>query len=528
MNRLFMALLGFILVFVFASQGSFANANNKHAKNQSWQVKFSLEPELIVLDEVIRPDHPSQLFGFNINFKQFQKQLWSKDETPKDGIVEALRPFEGAIYRYPGGLVANTFHWKASVGPLLSRRAQTSFFDKVPARVRFGIDEYLKFVDDVSGKPWYVLNIVGTDLISPLKKSAKNEMAYSNLGLAEYLLENLDKKYLPMHLQLGNELDRSKYEWTAEQYALRAKAVIDILEANKLSDDFKLVNFMRDFSWTYRRDPELGVSRPHDYLRKVTSKLGVQNDYSLHHYYDGNRTDGKSRSIPFWLRHLSGSIQDHLEITGEPASIWITEHGRQPNSKKAGRDGSEKFTSNVAAALSTADYLTALAQFAEVKGAVWHGLNAGPWQLFDYSVKHKDLRPRPLYWALRVLRMVSLQESLTTFSYSPNISQYDGGYDIRGAAFRANDGNQLGLRVVNRASIAQKVKLKYELFAEQKIRYKHYSLSLPAEVDPELNNDDFIVELDPETVDDQFDDDGYIYFDLPPSSVSSLVLEKVE
>ena len=526
MNRIITSLIACALPLLLVSTVSLSNAARPFNKNQSWNVKYSIEPELRVLDEVVRSDHPSQLFGFNINFKQFQKQLWTKDQLPKTGIVEALQPFEGAIYRYPGGLVANSFHWKASVGPVVSRTAQTSFFQKSPAKVRFGLEEYLQFVDDVSGQPWYVLNIVGTDLVSPLKVSPKDEMAYSNLNLAKYLAENLDKKYFPMRLQLGNELDRSKYEWLGEKYARRAKSVMDIIKANRLEDEFEFVNFMRDFTWTYRRDTKLGRSNPKDYLKEVIDTMGVTNDYSLHHYYDGNRIDGNSRAIPFWLRHLSRSIDDHLDITGEPASIWITEHGRQPNSKKAGTDGSEAFTSNVSAALSTSDYLISLTQFAEVKGAVWHGLNAGPWQLFDYSVKHRDLRPRPIYWALRVLRMVSMDEVLRTFTYSPNNSEYAGGYDIRGTAFRTKDENQFGLRLVNRAPAAQKIKVKYELFTEQKVSYKQYSLSLKDGQDPDVERDDFIVEIEPAAQTDQFDDKGYISIELPASSVSSIVMQK--
>lgn len=526
-SLLALLLIGFVSVVNGASSVKGAKASHKTA-NESWHVRNSSQPEIVILDKVVRSDHPSQLFGFNINFRQFQKQLWTNEQMPKEGIIDALKPFNGAIYRYPGGSVANSFHWKASVGPIVSRAAQSSFYQKNPAKVLFGLDEYLRFVESVSGKPWYVLNIVGTNLSAPLALSTKDEMAHSNLGLVKYLLAKLDKKDYPLHLQLGNEVDRSKYEWTAEQYVERAKAVVDIIEENNLESRFTFVNFMRDFKWKYRRDPKLGVSKPKDYLREVIEEFGKINDYSLHHYYDGKREDGKSRSIPFWLRHLSGSIQNHLEITGQPASIWITEHGRQPNSVKAGRDGSKAFTSNVAAALSTADYLIALAQFAEVKGAVWHGLNAGPWQLFDYSVKHKDLRPRPIYWGLRVLRMISLQESLMTITHSPNNSGYAGGYDIRGAAFRSDDGNEVGLRVVNRAPLAQKLKLKYELFAKLKISYKHYSLSLPADEYSDIDRDDFIVELDPKARNDTFDENGYVYFDLPASSVSSIVMQAAQ
>jgi len=117
---------------------------------------------------------------------------------------------------------------------------------------------------------------------------------------------------------------------------------------------------------------------------------------------------------------------------------------------------------------------------------------------------------------------------LETFSYSPNNSEYAGGYDVRGAAFRSKDEKQLGLRLINRAPAAQKIKIKYELFAEKEVSYKHYSLSLKDGEDADIDRDDFIVELDPDARNDQFDDDGYIYIELPASSVSSVIMQSVK
>jgi len=79
--------------------------------------------------------------------------------------------------------------------------------------------------------------------------------------------------------------------------------------------------------------------------------------------------------------------------------------------------------------------------------------------------------------------------------------------------------------VINRATVAQKLKFRYELFSKQKISYKHYSLSLPDGADSDVDNDNFIVDLDPKTRTDEFSDDGYIYLDLPASSVSSIVMQ---
>lgn len=493
-----------------------------------WKIKSAPQPELLITGRVVRPDTPSQLFGFNINFRQFQDQLWTKDQQPAKGIVEALKPFAGALYRYPGGSVSNAFHWKESLGPLKSRAEQSSFYQKRPAVVRFGIDEYLQFVEDVNGKPWYVLNLVGTELTAPMKVADSKDMAESNAALARYLLDNIDPKHLPMPLQLGNELDRSRYEWTAKMYSERANAVIDQFKKDKLIDQIQPVNFMRDFRWKYRRDKTLTDGKSKVFMSGVLKEMGSDNHYSLHHYYDGDRSDGKSRTIPFWLRHLSRSIEDHKDLSGKSAQIWITEHGRQPQSKQPGKDDSKFSTSNVAAAISTADYLIALAQFAEVKGAVWHALNAGPWQMFDFSVKHFDLRPRPIYWGFRVLRKVSLQNSLESINRGPNLSGYGGGYDVRSAAFSNDDGTQLGIRVVNRASKTHEFRIQYSALSDKKVDIKRYSLSMESNKSPETKEDSYTVELEPKPVTGQFDKDGYLTVELQPSSVSSFIITSAE
>jgi len=97
MNRITISLSTFALILLLVGSASLVNAARPFNKHQSWNVKYSIEPELRVMDEVVRADHPSQLFGFNINFKQFQKQLWTNDQMPKKGIVDALQPFDGAI-----------------------------------------------------------------------------------------------------------------------------------------------------------------------------------------------------------------------------------------------------------------------------------------------------------------------------------------------------------------------------------------------------------------------------------------------
>ena len=515
----------FLFLITFFAPISFA-ANDI----ETWKVKFAKTPTIKISNNVIHTNDPKNIFGFNINHREIQKQLWDQNEHQlKPDIAEALEPFQGAIYRFPGGLVSNSFQWKESTGDLRSRVWQSSYFDKTLKPALFGIEEYMSFVSSQGGTPWYVLNLVGVDPSYPMKVADIKDVVKSNQELVQYLLELLPDNSTALHLQLGNELDRARYQWTDEVYANRAKAVIDGIEQLTESERIKFVSFMRDFNWKYKGEKsKLPVSKSKDFMAGVFNTIGDSvDDYSLHHYYDGNRVDGRSRSIPYWLRLLTRSFDDYRSIENREPSVWITEHGRQPMSRQPGKDKSRQSTSNMSAAISTADYLIAISQFAEVKGAVWHALNAGPWQLFDYSVKYKDLRPRPIYWGLRVLRMIDLNNSLETQTASPNLSKYDGGYDIRAASFRNDDNSKVGLRLVNRAAQEQEVRIQYESYSQQKVLMKHYSASLAEGQDPESENVSVKIVLEPTETEGQFNDNGAIYITLPASSVSSVEINRV-
>ena len=503
-----------------------AFAQKANTGNPLLDIEPAQTAEIFIEDTVLRETVPSTLFGFNINFLKFQEQLWDKNkQAMKDGIIDHLRPFKNAIYRYPGGLVSNTFHWTGAVGELDERTPQKSFFDKKSKPVTFGIDEFLQFVDEVGGYPWYVLNMVGTDPESPMAAADVEEVAASNLALANYLNERVDTSQFPLFLELGNELDRSKYEWTPQEYVDRSLTTVETISAE--IDNVEFVPALRDFKMRYKKETSLGSGHPEEFIETAINGLEMVDGYSIHHYYDSKREDGKSRSIPFWLRLLNRSINTYKSIRNEAPNVWITEHGRQPDSNKPGKDGTLSSSSNLSAALSTADYLIALSLLPEIKGAVWHGLNAHPWQLFDYSARYNDLRPRPIYWAFRVMAEMNLDVGLTTRTASPNLSNYAGGYDIRASAFRNEASDQLALRVVNRYSDYQTVKINYKTFAGKDVEVEHFQISAPVGADPENEDKDYMLELSPSKQKFSFSDSGEIEIDIPPSSVSTLNIKVI-
>lgn len=473
----------------------------------------------------IRARLPDTLFGFNIQHYHFQNDLWlDARRIPDPNVTAALAFFPGALYRYPGGLVSNRFSWQQAIGPPHLRRPQKIVQHDSARPVLFGLDEYLEFVRAVDGHPFYVLNLVGWDEQQMFREHPADEMQESNAALAEYLKNRLAESGTPRYYQLGNELDRSHYQWSHKKYVERARGTIEAI--SEVDPDARFVAFLRDFDWRYRGDGyEGGFSRYQQFISDVLEGLPSVEDISLQYYYDDPGLDQELKQIPSRLRQFRRAIDVASRARqGKVPRVWITEHARGINLGAGKVMERARLTSNLAAAVSTGDFLTALAQMPEVQGAAWHGLNAGPWQLFDATIEHKDLRPRPVYWALRVLRAVELPVVLPTRTWSPNVSKYAGGYDIRTAGFAGEDGEQLGLWAVNRAPRVADLRVEVASWKNRSITVRHFYLCGEPGVDPDDPEIELDVELEPASVSARFSGSGTLVLPLPPSSVSSFLI----
>lgn len=480
-------------------------------------------------DAVIRDELPPALFGFNVHHYIFQDDLWWEDKHATDEkIVAALRFFPGALYRYPGGLVANRFFWEDAVGPVRERKVQKSVEWGGPRRVLFGPEEYLEFVRSVGGHPWYVLNLAGWDAESIQLELPGEIVDKSNVRLAQFMKSRLGAIDVPRYYQLGNELDRATFEWPHEKYIDRAKRTIDAMQ--DVDPDARFVAFLRDFDWVYKKGARKGdVSQYQQFIADVLNGLPRVNDFSLQYYYDdpGLTKDFKQLS---WRFHHFQRVIDLMrgQRDGKAPNLWITEHARGVNLALGRPILRARVTSNLAASISTGDFLIGLAQIPEIKGAAWHGLNAGPWQLFDASVRYRDLRPRPVYWAMRVLRAMDLPVVLETNTASPNLSRYAGGYDIRAVAFTDTARNTLGLWAINRAAAPASVNLQFAAWKAESVEIRHFYLSGESGVDPDDERVTVDIELDPGLSHGEFSGSGSMQVELPPSSVSSFLINRVD
>ena len=509
--------LAIVLVGLFVTQSTRGGEIN-------WEIQ-SNDRTIVNVDHesVVRESLPSSFFGININYRRLQEQLWDSDRKAlKPQILKHLSTLSGIWYRYPGGIVGNGFNWKESLGNFSQRAYQKTPYSGKPSKVYFGLDEYLDFLQQVNGHRFYVLNLVGLDAMDPMREADTASISEANAELAKYLLLNTNFGNDPNYYQLGNELDRSKYEWSAEKYIARSIATIDAI--TKEEENAKFVAFLRDFKWKYKKDKSRSESHPSDFLKEVLNGLPMVQDYSLHHYYDGKRKDNKSRNIPFWLRLMERSIETYEETRASSPNVWITEHARQKSSDKPGSDGTRFYSSNLGATISTADYLIAIAQIPEVKGSFWHGLNAGPWQLFDFSARHSDLSPRPIFWAIRLLTATSSGEVYRTDVLSPNHSGYSGGYDTRAVAFGLENGSGVSVWIVNRSRKTSQSELVFKPLANKTLTLCHYYIAGSEGEDPDNIDLEPILKVSPYPLEVNVSKNGSVTLDLPPSSVSAFTI----
>lgn len=388
-------------------------------------------------EKVVRGEQTEPFLGFNINFLNFQEAFYGPDGVQSD-VIGYLRELPGCTYRYPGGLVANTFDWEGAVGAVETRRKQITLERMPPAAVRFGPAEYLQFLKSVHGKTFHVLNLVGWSANRLFKEMETTTIAASNSRLAAWRVMHEE----PLHFryyQLGNELDRSEYEWPHSKYIERCRASIDAILA--VDPQARFVAFLREFNWRYRGRP--GVSRAEDFVRDVIHGLPEVHDYSLNVYYDSPRKD-RNTDIPHRLRMIQQTVDVVRSLTNGRAGLWITEHAKQlPENQRA---GSILDTSGIEGAISAVDFVLSMVSLQEIRGIFWHAVGTGKWSLFLKD--NLGVSPTPVYWAMRLLYGVSQWEVLESRAQSSNRSGYAGGYDCRALAFR--DGYKIRILLVNR------------------------------------------------------------------------------
>jgi len=376
---------------------------------------------VINADQVVRQNVPTNLFGFTLDWFQFQNGHYRNGEVRPE-TIKYLKPFKGAVYRYAGG---NEFEWENAVGSIDKRKRIFANFEGM-ANPEFGPLEFFDFIKNVESKAVILVNVAG----KRLKNGDQDAMIKDNLKYFKWLATNYPRCVggadCPItYFELGNEVDWEKgLEWTGAYYSSRVRPLIN--KAKNLYPEIKFAVVGRTAPWGNSIQSKGG-----GFDSVVASELARNVDaVTFHPYYDG-------LPIPV-MKSYSDKLVKEYQIFNPHVKVLVTEHGRWPSVPKTGKWENNWYqASGSGAALSTADFTLMTITDNSVAASMWHSLAVrGPWQLFHMDKSNDTIYPSAVYWSLRTLRESFLEDAVKVTPSLVHGKSYSGGYDLRLVAMR--------------------------------------------------------------------------------------------
>ena len=102
--------------------------------------------------------------------------IWVGEDSsiPNDGglrldTIEAFRQLQVSVIRWPGGTLADTYHWQDGIGPRSQRPRTWNYFFGGEQTNHFGTDEFLRFCELVGAEAWIKINPITATLGDTVK-----------------------------------------------------------------------------------------------------------------------------------------------------------------------------------------------------------------------------------------------------------------------------------------------------------------------------------------------------------------------
>ncbi|HKV99908.1 MAG TPA: alpha-L-arabinofuranosidase C-terminal domain-containing protein [Vicinamibacterales bacterium] len=149
------------------------------------------EPARLTVRPGDRSDISPYLFGSSIEWVDAGNGICdaATGELRAD-VIDALRPLRLPVIRFPGGILADYYHWRDGVGPRDARPKRRNPMDGTEHANTFGTDEYIRLLEALSAEGLVTAN-VGTGTYDEL----------------ESWRQYFDQRHAPVRCwELGNEI----------------------------------------------------------------------------------------------------------------------------------------------------------------------------------------------------------------------------------------------------------------------------------------------------------------------------------
>jgi hypothetical protein len=226
--------------------------------------------------------------GFNewvSNLREYReaKEKWNS-------YLPYLNELGPTVLRYPGGLTANSFLWKAGVGPFDQRNPN---YSAIGVPQTFGTDEFLRYAEELGAKAILVVNVSKTGWRPGTVQDAADWVEYCNapndgsnpgggIDWAARRAANGHKEpYGVKYWELGNEETYPGFEDYAQRviaYSAAMKAIDPTIEVGVISSGTGL-------------DPVYGRQDWLDYRTMMLDRAESSFDFWIHHLHTPG-TDG--------------------------------------------------------------------------------------------------------------------------------------------------------------------------------------------------------------------------------------------
>jgi alpha-L-arabinofuranosidase len=215
------------------------------------------------------------------------KDLIDIDTGFRLDVIEALKPLNIPVFRYPGGNFCATYHWEDGVGPRESRVARPELAWGAVETNHFGTDEFMAWCKRLNAEPYLCLNF-GTGNLD----EAMNWLDYCN-GTRDTYYANLRRKngheepYDVKYWALGNEMwgEWQINQMTAEAYAEQAYQWAKALKLIDPSIQLVLCGREGSNNWDHRVLTHLLRPRGIDELGEF--RVNLIDMHSIHIYTRG-------------------------------------------------------------------------------------------------------------------------------------------------------------------------------------------------------------------------------------------------